>query len=191
MINILKEHSTPITLKKGDMVFNEGDLCNKFLIVEEGKIRVFKTSNKGQTLTLYVVDSENLCTLTTSCILSTSNYPAQGIAETDVQGFLLTKESFDKLLLELPSFKNLVFSSLSQKFATLVFKIDEIAFLSLKERIDLFLNKHSSDSKEVSATHQKIADELGVERESISRALKSMEIEGLIQLGRGVIKILK
>lgn len=190
MLNSIKELATSISFKAGDTIFNEGDQCQNFLIVEKGKIRVFKTSEKGQTLTLYEVDSDNLCTLTTSCILSTSHYPAQGIAEKDVKGLLLNKESFDKLLLELPEFKNLIFSSLSQRFTGLVSKIDEIAFLNLKERIELFLNKKAKNTKQVAITHQKLAEELGVERESISRALKTLETTNQIQLSRGVIKIL-
>jgi CRP/FNR family transcriptional regulator len=41
----------------------------------------------------------------------------------------------------------------------------------------------------VSASHQEIAEQLGVSRESVSRLLKQFEQGGCVHLGRGAIEI--
>jgi CRP/FNR family transcriptional regulator, anaerobic regulatory protein len=45
-------------------------------------------------------------------------------------------------------------------------------------------------SKEISVTHQQLADELGITRKQVSRTLKQMENEKQIELSRNKIKLL-
>jgi CRP/FNR family transcriptional regulator len=45
-------------------------------------------------------------------------------------------------------------------------------------------------SKEISVTHQQLADELGITREATSRALKQMEKDYLLILSRNKIELL-
>jgi CRP/FNR family transcriptional regulator len=41
----------------------------------------------------------------------------------------------------------------------------------------------------VAASHQEIAEQLGVSRESVSRLLKQFEQSGCVHLGRGAVEI--
>ncbi|MCB0391458.1 MAG: Crp/Fnr family transcriptional regulator [Bdellovibrionales bacterium] len=189
LLSQLKKIGTGIEFKTGKIFFEEGDLCQSFLLLETGLIKVYKISEKGQELTLYRVDADNLCTLTTSSILSNSYYPANGIAETDGKGIVLSRQDFNQLISDNQEFKELVFSSLTTRFNQFVEKIDEIAFHSLKERLWSFLNKNCNQERKILLTHQELAKELGVERESISRALKVFEKARKIQSQRGIIKI--
>ena len=45
-------------------------------------------------------------------------------------------------------------------------------------------------SKELTMTHQQLAEEVGTTREVVSRVLKQMENVGLIELGRNKITLL-
>jgi len=49
--------------------------------------------------------------------------------------------------------------------------------------------KDRADQEIIRITHQQIAEELASSREVISRLLKRFEKEGLIELGRGTIKV--
>lgn len=189
LLDKIREIGSFFQADAGTYVFHEGDPCQNFLILEEGCIKVFKVSEKGQELVLYRVDTDNLCTLSTSCVLSGSVYPAHGMIEKNIKGTILSKEQFDKLIIENKDFKNLVFTSLTKRFNGFVEKIDEIAFHSLKERLMDFLVKNSDSEGSLSMTHQQLANEFGVERESISRALKFYEQIGEVQIQRGIISL--
>ena len=176
-IEDLKASGQQIKIPKNQEVFFEGDPCNKFLVVLNGQIKVFKVSEKGQELTLYRVNPDNLCILTSTCILSSSTYPATGITETEVDAIVFDKNTFDRKLAEDTQFRELVFSSLSHRFTGFVEKIDEISFSSIKERLLKFLKEQKDDTGFVKITHQGLASELGVERETVSRALKKLAAE--------------
>ena len=68
--------------------------------------------------------------------------------------------------------------------------IDQVAFRSLDQRLVFYLNKqftaHGSD--ELRITHQEIATDLNSSREVISRLLKKMEKEQMVELARHAVK---
>jgi CRP/FNR family transcriptional regulator len=61
----------------------------------------------------------------------------------------------------------------------------------MDERLLLFLEKKAevSQSKVLAVTHEQLASELGTARVVVSRLLKQMEVEGLVQLGRNKITL--
>lgn len=70
--------------------------------------------------------------------------------------------------------------------------LDSIHFKSIRERISEFLVQmayQAVNSDTLHITHDSIAVELGTAREVISRTLKSLEKEEIIQLSRGKITV--
>jgi CRP/FNR family transcriptional regulator len=69
--------------------------------------------------------------------------------------------------------------------------VDAIAFKKLDERIlDFVKNKAKlSNSKVINLTHEQIANELGSARVVVSRLLKQLESEGVVELGRNKITL--
>ncbi|WP_449397821.1 Crp/Fnr family transcriptional regulator [Chryseobacterium wanjuense] len=70
--------------------------------------------------------------------------------------------------------------------------VNAVAFQKVDARILYLLHQKSQlyKSKELSVTHQKLADELGITREAVSRVLKQIETEGKIKLSRNKITLL-
>jgi CRP/FNR family transcriptional regulator len=62
----------------------------------------------------------------------------------------------------------------------------------MDERLVDYLSKHCATSRtnELSLSHQQIAQELNTSREVISRLLKKMENDGMVELGRNRIVVL-
>jgi CRP/FNR family transcriptional regulator len=67
-----------------------------------------------------------------------------------------------------------------------------LAFQQMDVRILSFLKEKVAlaGHQEISITHQQIADELATARVVVSRLLKQMEANGLVQLGRNKIVVL-
>jgi CRP/FNR family transcriptional regulator len=70
--------------------------------------------------------------------------------------------------------------------------VNAIAFKKMDERLLQFLKRKAevSGSKNFRITHEQLGQELGTAREVISRLLKQMESEGLVELGRNRITLI-
>ncbi len=82
--------------------------------------------------------------------------------------------------------------SFKDKFNQLLEALDSIAFQKIDERLLAYLKEKQEllQAKELHITHQNIANDLNTSREVISRLLKSLENDGVLELGRNRIKIL-
>lgn len=85
-----------------------------------------------------------------------------------------------------------VMETYRKRFEETLNTIDSIAFRKLDERLLEYLNKIAvgQNSRTVKTTHQDIANELNSSREVISRLLKQMEKNGMVQLSRNRIDLL-
>ena len=174
--------ATLASLPQGTVLFRVGELCPQFPIVLSGCIKVERTAPSGREIALYRVRSGETCILTTSCLLSSDVYAAQGVVEEDVQALVISAALFSSLLAESPSFRALVFHAFSSRIADLMQRIEEITDMAID----------ASDARgTVSSTHQALASEIGSAREVVSRVLKRLERFGLIRISRGSVDVLR
>jgi len=177
-----------VRLDKNGFVFHAGDLCEAFLIVLDGDVRVQLTSAGGREVTLYRIGRGGSCILTTSCLLSRENYPAEAIAESDVEALAIPMRSFERALEQSAWFRKLVFDGMSTRLASVIRKIEQIAFTSIDARLAAALLALDEEGV-ANITHQDLAVELGTAREVVSRHLKRFESEGWVRLGRGQVAV--
>lgn len=175
--------------KKGYQVFGPENVPYSLIFLYDGTIRVSQTSGNGRDIVLYRVDAGESCVLTTACMLAEEAYNAEGIAETDIQVVVLPKMSFDRLVAEEPAFRSFVFAAYSRRLIDLLRVVDDVAFGRIDVRLAERLVVLAGSDKEISATHQDIASELGTAREVISRVLHDFQKRGLIVQSRGRITL--
>ena len=183
---LIARHGQVMSAPAGTEIFRAGDPCNHFVIVLSGSVRVQYLDQNGNEIVLYRVLEGETCILTTSCLLGQARYPAQGIAEEQLQAALVPMKIFQKALAHEPV-RNYVFNTLGKRLADLMVLIEEVAFRRMDGRLAHYLLKHGDV---VRATHQEIAVELGSAREVISRLLKDFERKGWIAMQRRRIDIL-
>ena len=184
----LLENAQVVKLDHDRFVFHAGDLCQAFLILLDGEVRVQLTSASGREVTLYRIGPGGSCILTTSCLLSNEHYPAEAIAESDVEALAIPVSSFQSALESSQWFRRFVFDGFSSRLTSVIQKIEQIAFTAIDVRLAAVLL--DLDRKGVEKiTHQDIAVELGTAREVVSRHLKRFESQGWVQLGRGQVSL--
>ena len=179
-----------ITLPATTRIFSPGNPCQNYLLVIDGSVRVQLVAENGREVVLYRVHSGQSCILTTSCLLGAEHYPAEGIAETQVTALSLPQSAFNEGLDHCPAFRRFVFNNLGQRFATVVARMEEVAFHSIDTRLADALLKRCDRQAHAAVTHQELALELGSAREVVSRHLKRFETRGWVRLSRGVITLL-
>jgi CRP/FNR family transcriptional regulator len=188
ILDRLLEKAQVVKLGHDRFVFHAGDLCQAFLILLSGEVRVQLTSANGREVTLYRIGPGGSCILTTSCLLSNEHYPAEAIAESDVEALAIPVASFQSALESSQWFRRFVFDGFSSRLTSVIQKIEQIAFTGIDVRLAGVLLE--LDRKQVEKiTHQDIAVELGTAREVVSRHLKRFESEGWVRLGRGQVSI--
>lgn len=186
----LLDNSNVISLPENSTVFKQGDACKNYLIILDGKVKVFTRAENGREIVLYRLHTGDSCVLTTSCLFGNKNYPAEGKTETAVNAIAIPVQQFNKVLQQSSTFREQVFSAFSSHLSDLITLVEEVAFGKLDVRLAKHLLKQCDHENSLTSTHQNIATELGSAREVISRQLKELESKGYIKINRGNIKII-
>ncbi len=179
-------------VKRGSVLFRDGDACNGYVLVVSGAIRVQKIDPQGHEIVLYRVEEGQSCMLTTTCLMAHQQYPAEGIAESDVDMVLLPLDAFDSALAGSPAFRQFVMANIGNRISDLMLLLEDVAFGRKDVRLAAFLLKNAKQNGDVlELTHRQLAVELGTAREVVSRLIKDFERKGLVNLGRNRITVLQ
>ncbi len=180
-----------VRVKKGDQVFGPLNVPDNLLFLVDGVIRVAQTSESGREIVLYRVEAGQSCVLTTACMLAEEAYNAEGVAETDVVAVALPQSAFDTLAAEETAFRKFIFAAYSRRLIDLLRVVDDVAFGRIDVRLAARLLALAGGSREVAATHQQLAAELGTAREVVSRTLQEFQKRGFITQTRGRISLIE
>lgn len=195
LINITDERGKEIInsakqviIPAGITVFKHGDQCQQYIMVCKGSVKVVQSSPEGREIVLYRVQNSESCVLTTTCLLSSERYTANGITETEVSALVLSTDSFQQGLQNSQSLRAFIFSQYAKRLSELLHLVNALAFECLDTRLAQCLLQQAANNH-LKITHQTLANELGSTREVISRRLKEFEHLGWVKLHRGSIDI--
>jgi CRP/FNR family transcriptional regulator len=177
-----------LDLPAGARVYAPGQAPEGFLIVLSGSVRVQQVSPQGREIVLYRVQDGESCTLTTACLLGYNDYPAEALAETPVRAVALPRGLFDTLIAQSPPFRRAVFTAVSTRITELFQLVEDVAFGRLDARLAQCLLR-LAQGREVRATQQQLASEIGSAREVVSRLLTEFQRRGFVQVSRGIVSI--
>ena len=186
--DFLKTHLKPVSVPKGSILFFQGDICDSILFLTSGAIRLYIQSDDAEEITLYHLNPGEQCIVNTASTLSQTQAIGSAVTTTDIEGYIMDMYSVKELSRNSDTYQSFLFSLYTLRMANLVELINDLQFKNLDQRVMQWL--HNKGQKEIKVTHETIANELGSSREVISRILKSLENDGLIELGRGNIKLL-
>lgn len=179
-----------IRMDQGAQVFGPANVPDSLFFLYDGRIRVSQSSDTGREITLYRVDAGESCVLTTACMLAEEAYNAEGVAETEITAVVLPKPAFDQLVAQEEAFRKFVFAAYSKRLIDLLRVVDDVAFGHMDVRLAERLLALAGDLKEISATHQQLASELGTAREVVSRVLSDFQKREMIGQSRGRIALI-
>ncbi len=182
-----------LVVPQGQHLLDEGALCEALLLVERGHIRVYKSAPTGREITLYRVEPGESCLLGTACLLSGEHYPAQAATLEEMNALAVPAQVFRSLFGREQGVQGFVVDLFSRRFVDLMVLVDEVVFRRMDERLSGFLlaeaRKAPGALYPVEMTHEEIAAHLGTAREVVSRLLAQFETEGLVALGRRLVRV--
>ncbi len=174
----------------GHDIFLEGDRVDAIALLVSGVVRVYKIGENGREITLYRFGNGQSCILTANAILNQKTFPALATVEQDADAIMVPADTFRAWIDRYELWRDFVFKLLSQRLASVIEIVDEVAFRRMDARLASLLVERARSVNPIRLTHQEIAAELGTSREVISRLLEDFTESGLIRLGRGQIEVL-
>lgn len=190
LIREFQQAATFAHIPAGHDVFLEGDRVDGIALLISGVVRVYKIGETGREITLYRFGTGQSCILTANAILSSNSFPAVATVEQDAEAVIVPADVFRDWVRRYDLWREFVFDLLSQRLATVMAIVDEVAFRRMDARLASFLRTRAGVQNPMRITHQEIAAELGSSREVISRLLEDFASRGLIRPARGEIEVL-
>lgn len=181
--------ATAVSVPKGTEVFAVGAPCNSYLKVITGVVKVSQIAENGREIVLYRVGDGETCIITTNCLISHADYPAEGIAETDIEAVALSAPAFHQLMADSAHFRDFVLASYADRIADLLLLVEEVVSRKTDCRLANCLVNRVDPDGTVTASHRELAAELGTAREVVSRQLKEFERRGWLTLDRGSLTL--
>jgi CRP/FNR family transcriptional regulator len=152
-------------------------------------VRVYQIGESGREVTLYRFHPGESCVLTANAILTRQTFPAIATVEQEAEAILIPAETFRDWVQRHDLWRDFFFDLVSQRLASVMSLVDEVAFRRLDMRIAALLLERAALQNPIRITHQEIAAELGSSREVISRILEDLADRGLVRPERGSISI--
>lgn len=182
-------------LKKGEIIFNEGDTPNFLYFIVSGKIKLFKMNDSGKE---YIVDiRKDGDFFGYSSILEGNVYKKSAMALEKTELALIPKGDFIQLLFSNTNISLKFINFMSNNLSEREEKLINLAYDSARKRVANALifvhNKYASDGNldgSFTLLRENVSAIAGISPESVSRNLTNFREEGLIETNNGSIKIL-
>ena len=168
-----------------------GELCKGLSIVDEGCLKVVKSSTSGREQVLRIVGTGE--TFGETGMFAGSINPATVIALEESTVLQLKKESLFGLIKTNPEISIFIIKNLSMRNLYFVNMIEDLSLRTVESRLARYILDSGSEdfmTRQPWATQAELASRLGTVLDVLNRALHSLVTENLIKLERRYITIL-
>jgi CRP-like cAMP-binding protein len=184
-------------IRAGTLLFQQGDPATSCLYVEEGEVSLRRVSGNGDEIEIARIGAGEWCGEV--ILFAEGAYPAQAIALRD--GAALEFGRADILGAADMEVRSFFLGLLARKCLQLNKKIEQLAIMDTRERLPRYIlglcpgrdsgcqGGLASCSFPFPKKKREIADELGMAPETLSRALRQFETDGLIKMDGHRIEI--
>lgn len=177
----------------GEILIRSGQYIKNTILVLKGKIKIYREDDDGNEFFMYYLQPGQACAISMICATKSETSVVMAKVVEDAEVVLLPLSLMEKWMAQHRSWYEFVIDTYRKRFEEVLEVVDNIAFKAMDERLAFYLKKHKevTGSKDIKLSHQEIATELNTSREVISRLLKKMEQQGLVNLHRNHIELIK
>ncbi len=177
----------PVSFKKKDIIFSEGDPSEWFYIVAEGKIKITKLSQEGKELILEIIPPLDF--FGGLAVIRGFPYPANAIAMDDAELLRISRSNILRILDRFPSLMYCMAMQLGDRMKESHEALKNIALERVESRIASLLLKLSDKTGkktgegimiDMKLTKQDIAEMVGTTVETSIRTMSKLRKLGII-----------
>lgn len=193
----LRDSMKHLTLKKGDVLFQEDDLGNQLYLITEGKIKLSHTSSDGRESLFTVLGPGDM--FGELSVFDPGPRTSTAIAVTDAEVLGLAQDVLQPWLNQRPEVAQSLLQALANRLRRTSETMADLVFADVPGRVAKVLiqlnDKFGVDAtigREVphDLTQEEIAQLVGASRETVNKALADFVTRGWIRLETRAVHIL-
>ncbi|MDO5558247.1 MAG: Crp/Fnr family transcriptional regulator [Oscillospiraceae bacterium] len=189
--NMFERYSSAVSYDRGTMIHSTKAECTGAIIVKTGCIRAYMMSDEGREITLYRLYPGDICMLSASCVLKSITFDVFIDAVEKSECLVINGKTLSDISQRNMFVKNFALETAVSRFSDVMWVMQQILFMSLDKRLAIFLCSESekNQSDTVRLTHEQIAKYMGSAREAVSRMLKYLSRENIVESSRAGVRI--
>ena len=167
-----------------------GDRVSGAYFVEAGSIRVYYLDEQGREGTLYRIEPGQSCVLSLNCLFAAMDYPAWAEAgEEGVTFYELDGGTARELMRQDHAFTEAIFLQVSTRLYGVLEAMEKAIRLSLEGRLVNLLLDLADEDGTVRLSHERLGGHLGTSREVVTRLVRNLVSDGLVESAYGRIEL--
>ncbi|WP_343744842.1 Crp/Fnr family transcriptional regulator [Chitinophaga sp.] len=192
LVEQLYENGIRKEYKTGSIILDENASIRSIHIVTKGTLKVIRTEEDGREILLYYIKAGESCIMSFLGGMHHETSKVKAEVEEDAEILFLPMDKVSLFIKEYPQWLDYIFRLYHKRFEDLLEIVNAITFKKTDERLLSLLRKKRelTGNKTLSLTHEQLANELGTARVVVSRLLKQLEENGVVQLGRNKITLM-
>lgn len=193
LIKEICEYGQMKSFRPEDTLMEVGDVITHMPLVINGAIKVFTEDKEGSELILYFLELGDTCAVTLNCCTRKSKSSVRAVAETNSDVLFIPVDKLEDWMIKYKSWRAFVLDSYNTRMNEMLQAIDTLVFQSMEERIVGYLKNKAWATKNetLNISHADIARDLHSSRVVISRIMKKLELNKIIDQRRGSVTLLK
>jgi CRP/FNR family transcriptional regulator len=188
---VVKSLGIPKEYHKGEVLFSAQEKAHGFYYVESGEIRVYKMDENGREVEIVRLDPGDF--LGEAIVFVSSVFPFFAQAVKDSKVLYFGKSTILREMERDSSVAKFFVTLLAQKCVVLSSRIESLGLQTVRQRLIQYLLSNCSGEKqcliELGIKKAELAKILGTISETLSRNLKQMQEEGLIEVEANRIRV--
>lgn len=176
--------ATRLTLRTGKALFYQGDRADAVHLVIGGSLRGLMYRSDESSLEMGRFGRGEW--LGMAEVLLDAPYLTDAIAEESCALASFPRPAFERLL-SMPGMRQLFLLEMARRYATLHSRIELCQ--PMDRLIDYLKQRCDSLGNEITCTQEEIAEAVGVTRETVNRHLGKLQDEGVLTIGRGIVRV--
>ncbi|NOY53428.1 MAG: Crp/Fnr family transcriptional regulator [Deltaproteobacteria bacterium] len=183
--------------RKGEILFHEGEPGRRLYLIRMGQVKVFKLSEGGKEKILRVFGPGDF--FAELPLLDGGNYPASAEALSAATLLSLSRKNFLDILKKYPVITGKIYEIVGNRLRHFTTVVTDLTLKDASRRLAGFLLEKAAQQVHLSQgqvrfplglTHQEIASLIGTARETVSRSLKQLQSDGIIEIKERYVTVL-
>ncbi len=187
----LREATRAAVYRRGEVIHGHAGECTGAILIHRGRVRAYLLSAEGREVTLSRPEAGECCMLSALCARPALSFDIWLEAEVDTEVFVIDPATLNTLCEGSLALQNDLLAAVAARFSEVLNTLEGVLFKSPAARLASFLLQEAEKrgSLTLRLTQEQIARFVGSAREVISRTLREMSDKGLVEVGRGTVRL--
>lgn len=177
--------------KKGQLLFSQGDIANKLYIICSGKVKIFRYTPDGKEQIIYILSPCDFSFIGAFNLLKEDEFDFYAETLEDSVICTLDKKDFDDIITKNPNIMLKILEEAYDRINKVESLVDRLSTNNVEAKVSGLLISLAKDFGtetddgillNLTMNREEMASYTGITRETLSRKLRSLHSDGLIEI---------